>query len=346
MPTRKIGKRGKKTHGDIQNFSGRNKDAVSKVDGITLDTTPAAPLPEWVAVGNDGQVAYSYDAITWTSYKSPANTTKENYQVAYGDGTWVIAHGNPNLEVLYTSDPSQGASGWTQVNQGQFSGFERGIAYGNGVWISVGNDATTIQRSTDGAQTWTAINVWSGATNRHWDTVASDGNNNWILGDVHERKIYKSSDNGLTWSESYDTGTGTREYMRDAVYGGGMWIITDRTQKEAWRCSDLANDTWINIPNSAFNNGSFLYGVSYNGSLWMIGAQKGVIYTSTNGSSWTQKNNTAGSKGIVSIAWKGGVWVAVSATGIYTSSNDGASWTLRLSGKYLYVANAVELPLA
>lgn len=70
--------------------------------------------------------------------------------------------------------------------------------------------------------------------------------------------------------------------------------------------------------------------VSYNGSnLWVAAGQAGLLYSSSDGITWTSRTSGFGSNAIYDVKFGNGLWVAVGDNGTITTSSDGITWTAR-----------------
>jgi hypothetical protein len=162
----------------------------------------------WVAVGNAGNIFTATDAKgTWTS--QTISTAYNFYSVAYGNGLWVAVGNNGTNDIIYTSPDAATwtarsfpstiksrsiafANGifvcagtgiatspdgitWTVRTNPVTTPTMYGIAYGNGVWVVVGDSASVSGGcySSDNGATWT--NCSSMGINRAYYDVVFDG---------------------------------------------------------------------------------------------------------------------------------------------------------------------------
>jgi PKD domain/Peptidase M66 len=237
-----------------------------------------------IAVGEDyntfkGPVATSTDGMTWT-----ATQLGSNQQAFAGiwDGSQFLLAGTEYsfstsaggwLGCVYTS-PTANSGSWTRRI---FSGSQlRGIAFGNGVYVAVGDDGT-IHRSTDGINWTQAV---SGTTN-HLSSVSYGGGKFVAVGHSGGSgdPTVLTSTNGSTWTKtssgsglaswqdfrniqwlgdrfissgwysklrySIDTGTtfsttrATTEEMPGLAYGNGVWFAAGISKESASTDLDL-----------------------------------------------------------------------------------------------------------
>jgi hypothetical protein len=184
----------------------------------------------WIAVANNtATYVYSTDTVTWTIRTLPQSGEWED--IAYGNGMWVIVEG-PNQfrnehaystdglnwtvstagkgasDIIYAGDlfvcsgetPKVSTDGitWTQ---GTFSvnTAHSGIAYGNGVYVTVAPGQPFGHYSTDGL-TWT-INSLGHNGGLNWNCVAFS--NEKFVALVKSSGSYSRSTDGVTWQAGF-----------------------------------------------------------------------------------------------------------------------------------------------
>ena len=69
----------------------------------------------------------------------------------------------------------------------------------------------------------------------------------------------------------------------------------------------------------------------YGPSLWMIAGHSGLLATSPDGVTWTQRTSSFGMSSIYGLAHDGTKWVAGGYSGKIATSPDGVTWTQRTS---------------
>lgn len=180
----------------------------------------------WIAVANNtATYIYSTDTVTWTIRTLPQSEEWED--IAYGNGMWVIVEG-PNQfqnkhaystdglnwtvstagkgasDIIYAGDlfvcsgatPKVSTDGitWTQ---GTFpsAAASSGIAYGNGVYVTVVPQQPFGYYSTDGL-TWT-FNSMGHNGSLNWNCVAFS--NEKFVALVKSSGSYSRSTDGVTW---------------------------------------------------------------------------------------------------------------------------------------------------
>ena len=255
----------------------------------------AASPSRVIAVGVDydnsrAPVATSADGITWTA------TLLANYQqasAAIWDGSQFLLAGMEYsftgstgwLGCVFTS-PTANSGTWTRRI---FSGSQlNGIAFGNGVYVAVG-DLGTIRRSTDGS-TWTLVS--SGTTNRL--TSVSYGGGKFVivgydLANAVSSTVLTSAD-GITWTNtSADAGLASWQDFRHIQWLGDRFITSGWYSK--LRYSTDLGATFATTRTTTEEMPGLAYG---NGVWFAAGATQGnspvdtdIDLLSTDGVNWT-----------------------------------------------------------
>jgi len=182
----------------------------------------------WIAVANNtATYIYSTDTVTWTIRTLPQSGEWED--IAYGNGMWVIVEGPSQFrnEHAYSTDglnwtvstAGQGASDiiyaggqficsgqtpkvstdgitWTQ---GTFTNAaaHSGIAYGNGVYVTVAPNQPFGHYSTDGL-TWT-LNSLGHNGSYDWNCVVFSNYDETFIAFSRNSGRYSRSTDGVTW---------------------------------------------------------------------------------------------------------------------------------------------------
>lgn len=291
-----------------------------------------------VAYGNDLFVAVGYAASGITSHTIIYSGDGSNWSnslsvegmdvnicenVAYGNGLWVavgLSSNSPLKSINYSHDGFNWydivSGGFTPGGvQNEYSGF--GIAYGNGLWIAVGeysNQYGTIQYSGDGSN-WS--NIISGGFVASLGSVALGSSVTFNIytsqfvatggGLTSSDRIQYSSD-GMNWSNTAYTGlepaaiaaglaqiplptpSGPIAEAYSVAYGNNQWVATGKgtaASNTILYSGDGSN--WSNTSQGGFDL-NFGYGVTYANNEWVaVGkatSQVSTIQTSTDGISW------------------------------------------------------------
>jgi hypothetical protein len=183
-----------------------NSQGFNTLNAVTY---ASGKTPSFVAVGGNGVILTSSDAVAWTTQTSHTNSTL--YGVTYGDGLFVtVGAGGAIVE-------SPDAVNWSasSVKAGELYG----IAYGNKMFVAVGESSSfypLIMTSPDGV-------TWSSAyTNDIPDAYLTDVtfNNGTFVVTGLSGQILTSPD-GISWTSR---NTGTMNQLNAVVFGDHQFI--------------------------------------------------------------------------------------------------------------------------
>ncbi len=209
---------------------------------------------------------------------------------------------------------------WTTVAFNSCTSAElRGIVYGDGEYVAVG-DSGTILTSPNGSS-WTKQ---TSGTDRELYSIAW-GNNRFVA--VADSGVILSSPDGTSWTLQT---SGTTNWLHAVIWANNQFIVVG------------GNSTIVTSPNgtSWTNHVSpctcDLLGIAYGGQPATYVAVGGYItpsiFTSTNGITWTTQTTSATSHMLNAVTWNGSVFAAVGDSGTILTSPDGATWTSQISG--------------
>ena len=249
----------------------------------------------WVAVANEGKVAYSSDGRTWTlvtwtaAMPTPFGTSNNQmYAVAFGNGIF-IAVGRQGM----ASSPD--GRTWTKIGTSN----PNNLAFGGGRWVAVGGAGGTAY-STDNGSTWTNVSAGdvfgtSTAANRSGIFSVAYGNNRWIIGGDGGRMA--TSSNGASWTAVANTTfpSGGQNYeINDIAYANNRWVAVGA--RGMAYSTDGANWTSVTTAVRAvvFQGGSSINvgGVAFGNNRWVAVGADGRIGYSADGAAWTAVANT------------------------------------------------------
>lgn len=198
------------------------------------------------------------------------------------------------------------------------------IAYGNGKYVAVGNDAFTTS-STDG-ENWTTPKKVGGMPTTHRLYSTTYGNGIYVAGG--ENGYYTSSTDGENWvtAQSFNT-----EMFRCIIFADGKFIATGSSS--ALISADGKSWSKHFITSQTFNF------IMYGNGKYVVVSTTGIVATSTNGESWTTLPTTFEQRGWTDGAYGNGKYVVVSGQNLIGQntnhilvSSDGEAWTERIVG--------------
>ena len=260
----------------------------------------------WVVVGRGGDetvsngknIAYSTDGISWQASSGTPFNSGNGLDIAYGNNLWVAvgqaADGTlapTGKNILYSID--NGLS-WLESSDtpfgigplGTYKGTGFGVAYGNNRWVAVGCgvDSTGAQNgknilySTDNGVSWLESSDTPFGIKGAGFAVAY-ANNLWFAvgmgtdgaGVKNGKNILYSTDNGVSWQESFGTpfGNGLSNIFiglgLGITYGNNLWVAVGCgadgasavTGKNILYSTDGIN--WQESPGGTFTGGLFSF---------------------------------------------------------------------------------------
>jgi len=265
----------------------------------------------FVAVGDSGIVATSFDGQTWT--QSADGSSDSFSSVAYGNGKFVAVNGR----IWSSPDGYEWTAQKVTTNA-------NGVGFGNGIFIAVGPNGT-ILTAKDGTQWATRT---SGTTNHL--TAVTGGDGTFVAVGV---STILTSTNGVIWSDrSASVGQST---LTSIAWGDGLFVAVgaDYTQfpytvtltsPDGFNWTSRSNATSRGLEAITFGAGIF---VAVTG--WCPEFCDAGMVTSTDGITWVPQ----GPRGS-GITYGNGTFVAVG--GIFNfrfghrswvfSSQDGTNW--------------------
>lgn len=235
----------------------------------------------FVAAGNGGGLRTSTDAVTWTARTSGTASTITG--LAYGGSTYLYvgsAIAGGTIPVATSTDAVTWSTntGLGLNASGNTIANAFGLTYGGGLFVAVGG---------------------------------GDYDNGGI---TNYQTFVKTSTNGSTWTQRYNSsGSTTVNMLRAVAYGGGLFVaggsggrLITSTDAITWTARTSGTTSTINA-------------VAYMNNVYVYGDSAGVIATSTDAITWvTRKNLTSA---VTSLVYADSVYVANNAI-----STDGINW--------------------
>lgn len=190
----------------------------------------------------------------------------------------------------------------------------------SGGWITtdgtnylVTGQGGTVALSTDGL-TWTPVRPFTGGSLY----VIGWGHGRYlgVTGSYPDQNILWSSPDGIFWSP-VSSPHPTLGYMK---YTGGFFFNMANGQIQS--STDGSMWTPLNLGGSVIS----VTNITYGAGLYVVLADQGAIFTSTDTQTWTARRD-AGSSSLWYLAFGNGVFVAVGNQGQVITSVDGATWS-------------------
>jgi len=261
-------------------------------------------------------------------------------------GLWVAVGNDSSSQPKNTIEYSADGSNWSSAVTGGFNdGQGNGVAYGNGLWIAVGNSksgVSPIQYSGDASN-------WSNSIVNHFDGQAygvAYGSNKWVAVGAAPTPLstIQYSGDGSNWSNA-----GKGGFINGGLgiaYGTNMWVAVGNTGVSGLSTIQYSGDgcNWSNSTKNSFSTGGV--GIAYGNGLWVaVGddtAIEGTIKYSGDGSNWSNAEKGGFTDGMnrigKGVAYGNGLWVAVGyQTTVLDSiqySGDGCNWSNAQSGGF------------
>jgi hypothetical protein len=290
------------------------------------------------------------------SYRFSANSTAPAGYISVVNSVYSVAT-YPDLGDLLNVSPYADQAGgevWVDRISSNTSRFQEEVAYGNGVFVSVG-ESGFIQTSTDGIS-WTrrtAANsntiygitygssefvavggsgsVQTSTDGITWTNRTSVGNTNikFAVAYSAEQNLYvavgfsgsiTSSTNGITWTNRT---SGTSALFDGIAYGNGTWVAAGNA---VIRSSTNAITWTSRTSQSSVQQREITYSSEI--GIFVSVGDNGNIQTSTDGVTWTLRTS-ANTADIAGVRYGNGYFVAVGGSGSVQTSTDGITWTNR-----------------
>jgi hypothetical protein len=266
---------------------------------------------QYVAVGDEGTLITSDDAVSWTKQDSVATI----WDVSFGKGHFV-AVGDAG-RILTSEDGLK----WQRRSSGT-TGVLYCIAYGNERFIAAGS-LGQIVNSSDGI-TWDKPIRPTGTTFRKLifakDQFIAIGDDN---------KIYFSA-NGIAWKKK---DLGTDAYNADSFLGiafGNGQLITVGTSARTVESTILTSADFNSWKRRTYDLVESLIDIAYGNNMFVAVGYDGAIFSSRDGSEWVLRR--LGTNDLRGVVFGDGRFVVVGDNKTILISTDGVSWPLPSSG--------------
>lgn len=315
---------------------------------------------------NDGNLWTSTDAINYTQVVT--GFTQPLYSIAYGSST-LVAVGKAGTAIYSTDN----AVTWSAANT--FTGFDLlAVKYQNSAFITTGQNSKTYY-STDGI-TWerslvegfvggfidtvmtnyylTSYGVLYSVANGSFTSYSSlptdltytaidaDNSNTTVVATTKTGKIYTSSDEGSTWTQTYTGSNALYGVYYDSMGSNKQWLVVGD------------NGTVLTSPNgltwTARTTGitTALYAISqYGDTQYVAVGAAGTVITSPNGVTWTAATTgiTTDFYTVAAVSHQNNTQAIVMGgqAGVIVYSDDLNNWSTVLSGSLNVNSQAVSI---
>lgn len=272
-------------------------------------------------------LATSPTGATWTGRTLPTATWL--YDITYGNSIYVAV--GVSGHIFTSSD----AATWTQQTSGTSEQLVS-VEWDSSLSLFICVGVTTIRTSSNGT-TWSTATIPSGLGTRSSNIPVAGTcsllvklNGTWFT-TIGSSDHIISSTNGTTWTARF---VGGLLSTSGKVVAGSTSVMTNnalfKLNTMMIACpaaggimtAPLSSNSWTLqvLPSVGVFNA-----VSYGAGLYVAVGNSGIIYTSSDGITWSsQTSGTAAN--LVSIDWSGSEFVAISSSVVLRSTN-GTSWT-------------------
>jgi hypothetical protein len=299
------------------------------------------------------------DRTSWTWYDRIDDGTPDALDIAYGkdssgNGIYVVSNDSSTKELSVSSTDVTDGNAWTHKDLSGTGNDQFVVAWTDdssnstaGTWMAVGQNGGVF-RSTDGASTWSEIDM-SGITGHDTTKItalAGDGSGNWII--CQEDRIYSSTNNGSSFSLAHTLSGESITKITGAAYTNSSWVISyersTASSKTFLRSCAAGNLTsWSSEGGGTDSNGTLSNYGSGNLGRTTIAASEGRIvilphnrtrigYADVSGttiSNFTTVNLGAGGDNLRDVATDGTTWLICAQDGdLWESTDSGESWSI------------------
>ena len=273
----------------------------------------------FVAIGEGSSALFSPDGTTWTEHPLGQNVIRG--AVAYGNGQWVagglaLTSANSFTTAVFTSTDGMH---WEDRTGGVPSVLQSSIAFGNGVYVTVGTGGRIARSTSD--MNWSLVRVLGPTA--VLSRVVFAGDRFLALGRQNTNALLLVSQQGREWTNRAPSISAN---PLAAAYGNGRSVVVG----DSIVLLSTNGIDWNQSPSTTATN---LVDVIFDGRQFVAVGRNGTIQTSLEGVEWTTQAapTDAGLRGIAS---DGSTYVAVGSRVILVSTN-AVDWKVGLTGEFV-----------
>lgn len=204
----------------------------------------------------------------------------------------------------------------------------QGVAYGNGVYVAVGNNGYT-SYSFDGSTWSTPTTVGS----QSWYSVTF-GNGKFVA--VGNQGYTATTEDGVTWTTPAKV-TGLSNRLQSVRYGNGIFVAVGWDAKSTISADGINWATPVSFPGTitradsvSFDGSSFcVLGCNVQGS-GSSATYADKVYSSTDGETWSLLGEPPFERITTAIIHRNGLYIAGDDAGYVSYSTDGSTWSTPL----------------
>ncbi|MCH8498444.1 MAG: hypothetical protein LAT63_08190 [Marinobacter sp.] len=300
--------------------------AHPQLPGYTLNAVTAHSTDGFISVGNRGTVLKSDDGQDWSLV---AHLTSTNLNAVASNGQLLVAvgggtSGTSGGVIFFSND---GGASWQQAATPDNTGGLNAVVWTGNTFIALGQASGSHLTSSNG-QDWTRQNSGPNAATR---AIAANGA---TLVTAHMRRLFRSTDGGSTWSESYDYGANTN--YNDLIFNGTefaavgdiVWRFqsSESGNTNSW---DVDLITGSSPPTTHSLGSASANAITFANDHYWIADNRGHLHkrAASDMESWESLGaTTSNNRALNSIVHANGRFVAVGNAGSLVYSDDGENW--------------------
>jgi hypothetical protein len=280
-----------------------------------------------ISAFQNGTIALNGVINSAASFRNQTDSTTA-FQIQSASGMSLFTADTVNSRIEIGGDIFSKGIKWTSRN-GSASIDLKGVAYGNGIYVTVGQGTSRIMTSPDGIN-WTsrtspAANNWVSVTygNGLFVAVSDDGGTSHVM----------TSTDGITWTSRNSAADNTWESV---TYGNGLFVAVADSGSANRVMTSPDGINWTTRSTSSFDNS--WEGVTYGNGTFVAVALSGSgnrVMKSSDGLTWSTSSTTGFDNSWKAVTYGNGLFVAVANNGSnggrVMTSPDGTTWTSRIS---------------